>query len=330
MQLIINDHGAFLGKRSEIFYVRMPGKPEQEFAADNVEQIIIAEASSISTGAVRLAMEREIDIVYLDWRGMPVARVYPCRLGGTTLTRKRQLESCSLPISAQIIKALVAAKIRNQAYLLKALAKSRKNAAMNAKGDVLLLHSKKIGALGDDLEKIRGKLLGLEGYAANVYWESLSEIIPIRSRDKEGADLANSLLNYGYGVLYSEVEKACIIAGLDPYLGFFHSDRYGKPSMVLDMIEPFRPVIVDRAVITLYAHRKLGDADFTPQGEAGKRLSKEGRDKILSAVMERLHTPISLGDTHATLQDVILRQSRQVVKKILGDPGEFRPFIYRW
>lgn len=330
MQLILNDHSAFLGKRSEIFYVRMPGKPEQEFAAENIEQIIVAKASSISAGAVHLAMEKEIDIVYLDWRGMPVARVYPCCLGGTTLTRRLQLEACSSPVSAQITKALISAKIKNQGYLLKALAKSRDNEAMNAQGDLLLQHSKKISSLGTNLKKIRGKLLGLEGYAANVYWESLSAIIPINGRNKEGSDLVNCLLNYGYGVLYSEVEKACVLAGLDPYLGFFHSDRYGKPSMVLDLIEPFRPVIVDRAVVTLYAHRKLDEMDSISQGGAGKRLSKQGRDKILSAVMERLHTSIALGDSHVTLQDVLLRQSRLIVRKILGDHKDFRPFIYRW
>ncbi len=70
MELIINDFAAFIGRRSERFYVRIPEKEEQEFAADKVEQIIIARGSSLSMGAIELAMDRDIDIVYLDWRGI--------------------------------------------------------------------------------------------------------------------------------------------------------------------------------------------------------------------------------------------------------------------
>jgi|GEM_PF-2063190 len=78
MELIINDFAAFIGRRSERFYVRIPEKEEQEFAADKVEQIIIARGSSLSMGAIELAMDRDIDIVYLDWRGMPIAILPIC------------------------------------------------------------------------------------------------------------------------------------------------------------------------------------------------------------------------------------------------------------
>ncbi|MEW6035032.1 MAG: CRISPR-associated endonuclease Cas1 [Candidatus Micrarchaeota archaeon] len=329
MQLIINDHAAFLGKHSELFYVRIPGKPEQEFAADKVEQIIISAGSSVSVGAVQLAMEKEIDIVYLAWNGMPIGRVYPCKLGGTTLTRKKQLEAYGSALSTLIVTTLLSAKLRNQAYLLKSLAKTRKDVLLRENADKILTEAEKLAAMTGPLDTIREPLLGLEGYSGSVYWDALSRLIPLPGRDKSGSNLANALLNYGYGILYSEVEKACIIAGLDPYLGFLHSDRYGKPSMVLDLIEEFRPVIVDRAVVTLFAHNMMAEKDFE-QGIGTGRLTKSGRDKILSAVLERLHTKITLDEEQVELQDIILRQARQVAHAVLDEKQRFRPFIYKW
>lgn len=310
--------------------MRIPEKPEQEFAADKVEQIIVADGSSVSTGAVQLAMEREIDVVYLDWRGKPIGRVYPCKLGGTTLTRRRQLEACLSETGAEIAKKLVQAKIKNQAYFLKALAKSRKNSDLGDKADEMLGISERVESVGSEINAFRETLLGLEGRAGNLYWGSISGILPMEKRDQEGGDIANALLNYGYGILYGEVEKACILSGLDPYLGFFHTDRYGKTSLVLDVIEGFRPVLVDRAVVTLFMRKQIEESDLETKGNSDKRLTKDGREKIIAAVMERLHTKLTLQGEQKTFEDVILRQCRDIARKLLDPSFEFRPFVYKW
>ncbi|PIY91986.1 CRISPR-associated endonuclease Cas1, partial [Candidatus Micrarchaeota archaeon CG_4_10_14_0_8_um_filter_60_7] len=94
MDVILNEYGTFLGKKGEVFQIKNK-EQTRELAAGEVDQIIVAAPSSVSYDAVQLAIEKDIDIVYLDWRGMPIARVYPCRLGGTTLTRRKQLEAYS-------------------------------------------------------------------------------------------------------------------------------------------------------------------------------------------------------------------------------------------
>src|SRR3989344_4522100 len=92
MEIIINEFGTFLGKKENLFEIKNKEEKE-EFSADKVDQIKILTSSSISSSAVKLAIENNIDIVFLNYFGEPYARIYPCKLGGTTLTRKKQLEA---------------------------------------------------------------------------------------------------------------------------------------------------------------------------------------------------------------------------------------------
>lgn len=331
MQLIIDDYGASVGKKGNRFLIRKKNSVE-EFSADQIEQIILVKASTLSTDAVKLAMSKHIDIVYLDWRGTPVGRIYPCKLGGTTLTRKRQLEACFNGVGAEIVKKLIEAKIVNQAYLLKSLAKSRKRKDFLITAKKMLSFSREVASCSNDLEEIRDTLFGIEGNCANLYFSCLTDILPFEGRDRDGSDAVNSFLNYGYGILYSEIEKSCVLAGLDPYLGFFHTDRYGKPSMVLDLIEGFRPVVVDRSIITLFAQKQVNETDFEASKECSKRfLSKAGRSKIIDAVMGGLHAEVKRGNKQFSFQDEILKQSRLVAKKVLKPNSvEFEAFVHKW
>ena len=109
----------------------------------------------------------------------------------------------------------------------------------------------------------RGRIIGLEGSASKVYFDILALCIPERyrfnGRSRQPAkDPFNAFLNYAYGVLYSLVEKSCIIAGLDPYIGFLHTDNYSKPSLVFDIIENFR-IYADRVVFRLFSKKMVND-----------------------------------------------------------------------
>ena len=150
--------------------------------------------------------------------------------------------------------------------------------------------------------------------------------MPFKKRDHEGKDYVNALLNYGYGILYSEIERACILAGLDPYLGYLHTDRYGKPCLVLDFIEEFRQTIVDRSVINLFVHKQILDEDFEKQGDSFY-LSKKGREKLVSAIYEKLNNPFKYRGVKTSLRQVILDQARLVVRYLLEDKI-YEPFIY--
>ena len=332
MQLIVDGYGSYIHRKENLFEVETKSeaqeKKKEEFSADIVSQILITSKVSISSGAIQLAMEKQIDIVYLDWHGKPYARTYPCKLGGTTLTRRRQATKYLSSEVASMVKAMIRAKVSNQLTLLKQLAKARKSREFDGYISQIKANMAKLDAIDGNVDEARDAILGIEGYCSTQYWAALAMILPFKGREQEAKDIVNAMLNYGYGILYSEIEKACIIAGLDPYLGFLHTDRYGKPSTVLDMIEEFRQAVVDRAVITLFARKQVDESDGETSGNAFM-LTKKGRQKVIDAVMERLHSKMRHNNREYTLQGIMLEQARQVARVLLGENKDYAPFIAR-
>ena len=332
MRLVIDDYGAYLKKTGGRLVV-VSGERREEYSSDKVEQVMILRGAAVSTDAVKLAMEKNIDIVCLDRSGRPYARIYPCRLGGTTLTRRNQLGAYSSRKGVILAGSFVKAKIENMGYFLKTLGKSRNNESLKAAGKNVLGFSKRIRGLRGGIDDIRNSLLGMEGESSKVYFSALAEALPAgvysgsRTR-RPPKDIFNALLSYGYGILYSEVENSCITSGLDPYLGFLHTDRYGKPSMVLDLIEEFRQPIVDRAMVTLVVRNRVGEKEV--KRETGVFLNKDGRRKAIEAMMKRLEARVKHKGRKTSLQDVILRQARDIVRFINGELRAYKPFIYRW
>ncbi len=328
MQLIIDEYGTFIGKEGERFKVESKEK-EDEFSAHQTEQIIITKPSTVSSDAIKLAVENNIDIVYLDHFGMPYARIYPCKLGGTTLIRRRQAEMANEALAGDLVKSIIGAKMENQMLLLKSLEKTRKNVDFS---EGMHLIKKSVSRL-DDLSgkpiEMRDEMLGIEGSCSANYFACLSKILPFTERQHKAKDPFNAMLNYGYGILYSETEKACILAGLDPYLGFVHSDRYGKPSMVLDFIEQFRQPMVDRAIITLFVQKQASDSDIEAAGDE-VMLTKEAKKKVAEAVLSRLHTELSYKGRKLSLQKIMLEKAREFAKCVVEGSADYKPFVHRW
>jgi CRISP-associated protein Cas1 len=222
----------------------------------------------------------------------------------------------------------------NQAFLLKALAKPRNSAP-------LLNSSRSIRALEPKIEKLIGKpehvrkaLFGLEGEAARLYFHALKDVVSeryyigVRSK-RPPRDAFNAMLGYGYGILYADVEKACMLAGLDPYLGFLHADRYGKSSLILDLMEPFRQPVVDRAAITMLSKRMIREGDVE-KGNEQVYLSSYGTAKLAAAVVKRLSTKTTYKGAKFSYADVINRQAREVVNLLHGKQEHFEAFVQRW
>ncbi|MEM1535510.1 MAG: CRISPR-associated endonuclease Cas1 [Candidatus Pacearchaeota archaeon] len=124
MKIIINEFGSYLFKKENRFIIKTKEK-KKEYSADQIEQIMITSPSSISEGAVKLAIERNIDIVYISSSGKPFARIYPCTLGGTTLTRREQAKAYFDNRGIAIVKEILKSKLKNQLFLIKRLNKTR-------------------------------------------------------------------------------------------------------------------------------------------------------------------------------------------------------------
>lgn len=329
MRLVINDRGAYVSRVGNRFRIKTRENEETtELSADKVSQILFAVQGALSTEAIALATDANIDIAFLDYRGIPYARVYPCKLGGTTLTRKKQAEATISDKSLSIARALVAGKCRNQAGLLRVLARDHNNDRMRKAAASISRIASQISKVAGDALAVRRSLLGMEGSAAAQYFQSLVGLLPFTGRNPDGEDDANICLNYGYGILYSQVEKACLIAGLDPFLGFYHADRYGKPCLVLDLVEEFRPVVVDRTVVSLFTLGRVSAGCFEHSGS--RCLSKAGRRLVLEAVLERLRAEVNLHGRKTPYETIILEQARALGKYILEEENSYKAYVHRW
>ena len=296
MQLVINTFGASLRRKGDRFVVRA-GSNQLAVAAQKVQTILVTTAVYVSSDAIVLALSYNIDMVFLDRSGEPIGRVWPPRMGSTAAIRRRQLEVATGPEGLTIAREWVAAKLRNQAEFLEELQGHRPNRTELFQGPIGTIRSSltQIDGLSGTLDDQRGRLLGLEGSAGRAYFACLGQILPeayrFGTRSRQPAkDGFNSMLNYAYGVLYSLVDRACICAGLDTFLGFLHTDNYNKPSLVFDMIEPFR-TLAERATVLLFTGRRVR-SEYFEEVPGGIALSKDGRAAFLPYYQERLERPV--------------------------------------
>jgi CRISPR-associated protein Cas1 len=306
MNLILTSYGTYLHRSGQMFRIKVDGKTH-EVSSRKVRSIQISTAASLSTDAIQLALENNIDIVFIDRHGDPYGRIWHGRPGSTTAIRRAQLRIADQPAGLDLAVSWMVKKLDNQIVYLGAARKrrTRLSAALTEKITALEAFSPKMSALGGSLDEVRNQLMGLEGRAGRIYWETINLLLPERYRfdgrsRNPAQDEFNCLLNYAYGVLYSIVERACVLAGLDPYVGFIHTDHYNKQSLVFDLIERYR-IWADETVIGLFAARKITKDLFDPLHN-GLTLNKAGK----GVLMERYEL---------FLDDAIRHQGRNIKRR---------------
>ena len=320
---MINTYGSYLRKRGNCFLVRKEDKVF-EVSVNKVDSILITTAAYISTDAIKFAVDNNIDIVFLDSYGDPYGRVWHPKLGSTTLIRRRQLEMYDKEEGLNLAKKWGIQKFDNQIELLKRLKKTRAERRDDLEKSVNEIEQMKarMKGLKGTIEERRQTMLGIEGMASKKYFGTLSSIMPekfkFKGRSRNPAtDEFNAMLNYGYGVLYSMVEKACIIAGLDPYIGFLHTDNYNKKSLVFDIIEMFR-AFVDEPVVHLFSKRKVKAEYFdTIQNNEGLSLNKEGKAVLIEALNETFEKTIKYRGRNIKTKNVIQFECHRIANGLI-------------
>ncbi|MGB7000908.1 MAG: CRISPR-associated endonuclease Cas1 [Halobacteriota archaeon] len=321
MQLVINTYGSYLRKNGNCFLVRKEDKVF-EVSVTKVDSILITTAAYISTDAIKFAVDNNIDIVFLDSYGDPYGRVWHPKLGSTTLIRRRQLELYDKEAGLNLAKKWGIQKIDNQIALLKRLKKTRSEKKDELEVCIKAIEQlkKRMAGLKGTIEEKRQTMLGIEGMTAKKYFGVLASIMPekykFEGRSRNPAkDEFNTLLNYGYGVLYSMVEKACIIAGLDPYIGFLHTDNYNKKSLVFDVIELFR-TFVDETVVHLFTKRKVKDEYFGAI-QNGLSLNKAGKAVLIEALNETFEKTIKYKGRNIKTKNVVQFECHRIANGLI-------------
>lgn len=338
MHLIVESPGSFLGKHSERLKVSQKGQVVEEAPLLDVEHVLVLSSGvSLSADAVRLCAENGVPISFLSGTGHVYARLLAPGLTGTVRTRREQLLAYADERGSKLAKTFAHGKLLNQANQLKYMAKYRKNLdadlywrMRDAAFDIERM-ARGIGELSDaPIDELRPQVLNFEGRGAHMYWRALAALLPQEyewpSRETRGAtDPVNMALNYGYGVLYTKIEGALILAGLDPYAGFLHVDRAGKPSMVLDAIEEFRVAVVDRTIFGLLNR----NVELRVESETGK-FDSATRRMLAERVLERLDAGVERyeGKKHR-LRTIVQSQAARLSTTLRGE-GHYSPFVVGW
>lgn len=291
---------------------------------------ILSRGVSISADALAACCEQGIPVHFVDERGKPFAGVYAVGLTGTILTRREQLRAYDDERGFYLAQFFALSKVQNQMNTLRYLARNREQAedvqALNAAVDHMTDSFATIDQLPPQhVDDLRATLMAHEAQAAKHYWQAARVVVPESygwtHRETRGAtDPVNSLLNYGYGILYGEVERAIILAGLDPYAGFIHADRPGKPSLTLDLIEPFRQVAVDRVLFGLL------NRQFTVEQDDRARLLPDTRHAFADHVLSRLDSKSRYNGERHPLRHIIQGQARQVAAYLRGETHSLSMF----
>ncbi len=323
MQLVINSYGSYLQKSGDCFKVKKDEKVF-EVSVKKISSIMITTSAYITTDAVKLAMDHNIDVIFLDNFGNPYGRVWHSKLGSTTLIRRKQLEIAETEEGLNLALSWVTKKIDNQIELLRELRETRTRKSAEITGYIEKLNNckKSLVDLSGNIEEVRGTIMGIEGSAGRIYFECLSFLIPDRykfnGRSRNPAkNEFNALLNYAYGILYSRVEKACIIAGLDPYVGIIHTDNYNKKSLVFDLIENFR-IWADETVLKLFAGRKVKQENFDKL-KNGFILNKNGKALLVEAFTKFLDESVRYGGRNIKRGDIIQFECHKIANELIKD-----------
>lgn len=296
MHIYLTTFGAFIHIKDGMFEVKYTVDEQElkkKFPPQKVTGIVLDRGTTLTYEVVKTALQHNIDIVFADGDGAPIGRIWHSKLGSTTKIRKRQLEASLNHEAVHWVKTWITDKINNQADFLKELKKHRaaKAARIEETINTLANQHQRIKALtGKNISDIADSLRGHEGTAGRAYFGLLSELLAkeyqFNGRSfRPAKDPFNAFLNYGYGILYSRIEKCTMIAGLDPYVGFLHRDDYNQTSFVFDFIEPYRP-FVDATVFRLFSGKKVSGLHYhkVPNGIG---LTKEGKKLVVNAFIQR-------------------------------------------
>ncbi|MCA1955081.1 MAG: CRISPR-associated endonuclease Cas1 [Anaerolinea sp.] len=339
--LILEEPGLYLGKHSERLQVTRVKTNEIVAQAPlmHLESVLITSRGvSLSADAVHECAERGIPIHFLSAVDSSIASLYSAGLTGTILTRRQQLLAYSDSRGTYLAFAFIKAKIQNQVAFLKYAARYRKETDPERYALIIPLidqvseHVHELNRLQEQnpeccVDDIRFSLLSVEGRAAQAYWQAIGTLLipelewPGR-RTRGANDVFNSALNYGYGILYHAIERACLLAGLDPFAGFLHVDRPGKPSLVLDIIEEFRQSVVDRTVLAYFNKGQSLNLE-----EDGK-IASESRRSLAEKILDRLDAREQIGTEHFTVRSIIQRQARQLAAFLRGERDDYSSYLY--
>lgn len=317
-----------------------------------VYDVVVMGEVTMTSSALHLLLEKNIEIHFMTHHGVFKGRLTPGLSKNSLLRMAQHRTHNDLVKRCELARRFAIGKLSNQRTMLQRSDRRHNEPLFKDKieqmallirqltklspeltGEVPILVSGDSGIAGTPLEKV----LGLEGAGSAHYFACFGKMLsdqqqwPFAGRIRRPpTDAVNALLSFGYALLTTQVASMVQMVGFDQYIGFLHSSVYGRPALALDLMEEFRPIIVDSIVLTLLNNRMLKPEDFHIELDA-YRLKKEPRKLFLSKFEERLNEEIThpIFGYKVKYRRCIELQARFVAKYLTGEIDEYPPLIMR-
>jgi CRISPR-associated endonuclease Cas1/group II intron reverse transcriptase/maturase len=325
-EIILNRFGLYISMSKGKIVVKEYGKVIQTSPVNWVTRIIVmTKGVSISSNLILECSKRKIDIDFIE-KSRPYAQITYYENISNELHLK-QIDIKNSKKGLKIAKAIIKAKMKNQINLIKYYSRYREREDEES----FKLLEKTIEQMEGIFQKIKNAkdvpmLMGYEGSLSVLYWKSFGILIEQKDFKREtfnAPDAINQSLNYGYAFIYHRVQSALLKTGVNIYHSFLHSPQANKPTLVFDMVEPFRQLVVDREIISILNH---GTKLTSNKG----RLTKKSIKVITENVQERLATPTKWRKGKYKLMTIIDEQALEMAHVIKGVKSNFKGFVGRF
>ncbi len=327
--LVVQTPGTQIGQHGDQLVVSLKGTEMRKIPGQQVRAIYCYGAIQITAQAVGTCLELGIDVAYFSPAGRFLGMLGGLPASGVD-ARRGQYRLFELPgVRLQLAREVTRAKIHNQRVMLM------------RNGDVPDNVVHVLASFRDATEAARDmtELLGIEGSAAAIYFEQFESMLKQREdwkfdwhgrNRRPPRDPVNALLSLGYSMLAKEITGVCYTVGLDPFLGFMHQPRYGRPALALDLMEEFRPLIADSVTISLINRGELGPEDFMRNAN-GTFLTDRGRKPFWEAWFRRLDTEVSHPEFGYKMayRRMLEVQARQLWRFVRGEALAYHGFVTR-
>lgn len=331
-ELVITQYGTSIGVSYGELSLKVYGKQQKLPPMNNLKHIsVLCNGVSISSNAIAYCMQNKISIDFFSNVGQHTATILSNSMMRVNLWEKQV--GMSLEHKAKLSSKIIYGKLKNQLNLIKYFHKYHKKTSTRLCAvfdDVVPKLKTLIASLSKytPSENYRQEVMEMEAAGAVAYWSYIRELITdddveFQTREHKGAtDLVNSMLNYGYSILYARVWQSLLYRQLNPSLGVLHVPNQAKPTLAYDVIELFRTQAVDRVVISLV---QKGEKLEIKNGF----LSDETKKLLMQNLIERMHRYENYRDKECRLCDIINCQTKEIADFI--DNGKtFRPYIAKW
>ena len=339
--LYVTTENSWLRKDGENIVIRVDKEERGRVPVHLLSSVVCFGTIGVSPALLGHLASSGVCLVFLNRNGRFLARVEGPVSGNVLLRRAQYRVADDEEVSSEFIQSVVAGKLTNQrTVVMRSLRDYADEMSAETEAELRRCASRlRNGARRCLKRENPDELRGLEGEGGRAYFGVFGSLIrnpdsafEFRGRSRRPpTDPVNCLLSFLYAMLVNDCRSALESVGLDPAVGFLHRDRPGRPSMALDLMEEFRPILADRTALSLVNRRQVGDGDFKSSVGGAVALSDDARKTVIAAYQERKRTEV----VHPFLKEKTtfglapFLQANLMARWLRGDLDGYPPFLWR-